>query len=137
MSSTAVWKINDDWFAFNYSHSYITLTLHQNGFCKKPPKFVLQIVDINWEEKARKEMIELITVKAFIIIIIGNLRGHSSNVHSTELPSLLQSCTFREWVQWAKTGSAQTVQLDQSGNTLSESSQIFTGKREGFQNMSF
>ena len=72
----------------------------------------------------------MITAESFIIIMIGNLRGHSSNVHSTELPSLLQSCTFRKWVQWAKTGSAQTVQLDQSGNTLSEPSQIFTGKEE-------
>ena len=77
-------------------------------------------------------MIEIIPLEVFYnnncIRCIGNLRGHSSDVHGKELPSLLQSCTFREWVQWAKTGSAQTVQLDQSGNTLSESSQIFTGK---------
>ena len=58
----------------------------------------------------------------------GDLRRHSSHVHQSQLPSLLQSCSIREPVQWAETGSSEAIQLDQSGHFVSEPGQIFSGR---------
>ena len=89
-----------------------TLTVTSTQFLLKPAKFVLKM-DEKWME---------------IWIISGDVRGHPSDVHSPELPSLLPSGPLREWIQWAASGASEAVQLDQSGNTLPEPGQILTGK---------
>ena len=68
------------------------------------------------------------TPSSSFLLIKGYVRGHSSHVHCSELPSLLQSSSLREWIQWASTGTAEAIQLDQSGNTLPKPTQIFSGK---------